>query len=82
MNPKSINDLDPKLKETYERVMGTAFNSKPVPPERPLQTTVVQQTETIAPQPLTPAQTVPQQPANADPEMVASPQSAKNGRSV
>jgi uncharacterized membrane protein len=25
MNPKSINDLDPKLKETYERVMGTSF---------------------------------------------------------
>jgi hypothetical protein len=22
-NPKSVNDLDPKLRETYERVMGT-----------------------------------------------------------
>jgi uncharacterized membrane protein len=27
MNPKSINDLDPKLKETYERVMGTSFGN-------------------------------------------------------
>jgi uncharacterized membrane protein len=25
MNPKSVNDLDPKLKETYERVMGTSL---------------------------------------------------------
>jgi len=25
MNPKGLNDLDPKLKETYERVMGTSF---------------------------------------------------------
>ena len=24
MNPKTINDLDPKLRETYERVMGTS----------------------------------------------------------
>lgn len=26
MNPKSVNDLDPKLKEAYERIMGTAVN--------------------------------------------------------
>jgi cell envelope opacity-associated protein A len=29
MNPKSINDLDPKLKETYERVMGTSLGATP-----------------------------------------------------
>lgn len=29
MNPKSVNDLDPKLKETYERVMGTSLGQKP-----------------------------------------------------
>jgi len=23
MNPKGVNDLDPKLRETYERIMGT-----------------------------------------------------------
>jgi hypothetical protein len=49
MNPKTINDLDPKLKETYERVMGTSFSpADPAPtptpaPERPMQTTVVEQ---------------------------------------
>ena len=31
MNPKTVNDLDPKLKETYERVMGTSFNASPAP---------------------------------------------------
>ncbi len=79
MNPKSINDLDPKLKETYERVMGTSFSPRSAPPQRPLQTTVVQQTETISPQPLTPAQTIPQQPVASGPEMVASPQGPKMG---
>jgi len=49
MNPKSINDLDPKLKETYERVMGTSFSpADPAPTptpvqERPIQTTVTEQ---------------------------------------
>lgn len=27
MNPKGVNDLDPKLRETYERIMGTAPGS-------------------------------------------------------
>jgi hypothetical protein len=31
MNPKTVNDLDPKLKETYERVMGTSFGANPTP---------------------------------------------------
>lgn len=26
MNPKNLNDLDPKLREAYEKVMGTNFN--------------------------------------------------------
>jgi hypothetical protein len=38
MNPKSINDLDPKLKETYERVMGTALGSTPTPPAPKMET--------------------------------------------
>jgi hypothetical protein len=29
MNPKNLNDLDPKLKETYERVMGTSLGATP-----------------------------------------------------
>ena len=29
MNPKDINNLDPKLKETYERVMGTSLTEAP-----------------------------------------------------
>ncbi len=32
MNPKSVNDLDPKLKETYERVMGTSLSASPAAP--------------------------------------------------
>ncbi|MGA2968051.1 MAG: hypothetical protein ABSD69_02685 [Candidatus Levyibacteriota bacterium] len=32
MNPKSVNDLDPKLKETYERVMGTSLGGDSAPP--------------------------------------------------
>ena len=28
MNPKSVNDLDPKLREAYERVMGSNFTPK------------------------------------------------------
>lgn len=31
MNPKGINDLDPKLKETYERVMGTSLPAAQAP---------------------------------------------------
>jgi hypothetical protein len=73
MNPKTINDLDPKLKETYERVMGTSFSpADPAPtptpaPERPMQTTVVEQPpmnnnfEQMTP--------VPQPPMNSAPEM-------------
>src|SRR5450759_3883599 len=29
MNPKDINNLDPKLKETYDRVMGTSLGTNP-----------------------------------------------------
>ena len=29
MNPKDINNLDPKLKETYDRVMGTSLGTSP-----------------------------------------------------
>lgn len=31
MNPKSINDLDPKLREAYEKVMGTTLTRSPSP---------------------------------------------------
>ena len=45
MNPKSLNDLDPKLKETYDRVMGTSVNTNPtIPP--------TMETQPVAPQPL------------------------------
>lgn len=32
MNPKGPTDLDPKLKETYERIMGTSFATPQRPP--------------------------------------------------
>lgn len=37
MDPQSLNNLDPKLKETYERVMGTT--TPPVSPAAPTVTT-------------------------------------------
>lgn len=45
MNPKSVNDLDPKLREAYERVMGSNFTPKssaqaqntPIEPGQPQQ---------------------------------------------
>ncbi len=60
MNPKGVNDLDPKLRETYERVMGTALNSSsPAAPTGPTQTPSqppVLKTETIpSSQPVSPA---------------------------
>ena len=53
MNPKSINDLDPKLKETYERVMGTSLGVKPTTPTVPVMKTEpsVQPESQIIPQP-------------------------------
>jgi hypothetical protein len=85
MNPKTVNDLDPKLKETYERVMGTSFSpsANPIPApvmQRPIQTTVVEQpvaeqSPQAVVQPLPP---LPQQPAaNPMQEMVPSPQMTK-----
>jgi hypothetical protein len=57
MNPKSINDLDPKLKETYERVMGTSFGTEPKPAPT-METQPVEQTPpqaSVTPQPQAPA---------------------------
>jgi hypothetical protein len=77
MNPKSLNDLDPKLKETYERVMGTSLtptNSASTPTQsapRPMQTTITQEPVTKPAEPI-------QQPfVKTAPEMVASPQTTK-----
>jgi hypothetical protein len=81
MNPKAPANLDPKLKETYERVMGTSFTlgASPSTQTRPVQTTVIQEPQP----PVTAQQAMPvQQPidvANPDPEMVSSPQMPKIG---
>ena len=53
MNPKSLNDLDPKLKETYERVMGTSVGGNPLPPP-------TMETQPVAPQPLAAPEPAPQ----------------------
>lgn len=57
MNPKNINNLDPKLKETYERVMGTSFPTpQPVSQQTPQNTAPapepVQTVQTPTPQPV------------------------------
>jgi hypothetical protein len=71
MNPKTINDLDPKLKETYERVMGTSFG-----PQAPTSTSQPAQATIAVEQPVVP------QPQKSAPEMVPSPQSTKPAASV
>jgi len=74
MNPKGVNDLDPKLRETYERVMGTSFAS-PQPAGQPGAQTPAQP----VPQPILKTETVvqevsPQPITTSIPEMVQSPQ--------
>lgn len=55
MDTKSVNDLDPKLKETYERVMGTSLGGSPTttpPPTMETQPVAIQpepQPQTKAP---------------------------------
>ena len=73
MNPKGVNDLDPKLRETYERVMGTSFQTAaaPVAPQNPTQPQPVLKTEAIAPEP--PVQAAAPV-APPPPEMIPSPQ--------
>jgi hypothetical protein len=80
MNSKIPANLDPKLKETYERVMGTSFTPTTPPAQtRPVQTTVVQEPQSpIAAQPVT-SISQPIDVANPDPEMVSSPQMPKIG---
>jgi len=56
MDTKSVNDLDPKLKETYERVMGTSLGGSPTPPPT-MDTQPV--TAQLEPQPQTQAQPEP-----------------------
>jgi hypothetical protein len=53
MNPKSLNDLDPKLKETYERVMGTSVGTSPATPP-------TMETQPIAPPSLAEPELIPQ----------------------
>ncbi len=76
MNPKQPADLDPKLKETYERVMGTGATPPAPTPQRPVQTTVVDQ-----PSPASPIQPPTAQPTKSEPEMVQSPQTPKSNQS-
>ena len=52
MNPKSVNDLDPKLKETYERVMGTSLGANPTTSPVPtMETQTITQPQQTEPQP-------------------------------
>jgi len=77
MNPKGINDLDPKLRETYERIMGTSIASS-----QPAAQTSAQAPAQPAPQPILKTETVAPEPTvqpgapvtSPLPEMVQSPQ--------
>src|SRR4051812_30266485 len=63
MDPKTLNTLDPKLRETYERVMGAASpttpatNTPPLYPAAPMNTAPAM--EPAAPIPNMPAQVPP-----------------------
>ncbi len=66
MNPKSVNDLDPKLKEAYERIMGTSFTPNTPPGtsnQPPAQNAPVMQTTPVVDQPVTQAPTLQVPPA-------------------
>lgn len=83
MNPKDPGSLDPKLRETYERVMGTSFTPQqppssqpPAEPEAPLPTPQPQpETPLPAPEPEPQAEPQPDPISIPDtpPEMVPSP---------
>lgn len=85
MNPKTPQDLDPKLKEAYDRVMGGNFNPSapmpnPVPPKAenpppPPSAPAVNPTPYSAPL-ATPA------PADMPPLSVMSPSTAASGEQV
>lgn len=71
MNPKGLNNLDPKLRETYERVMGTSF-APPATPQAPQPapqpaSEPAQNTPPVAPPVPQPVQPVQQPPPAAAP---------------
>lgn len=69
-NPKDVKDLDPKLKETYERVMGQTFapNGRPVSPTPP---SAAPTTTPTGPQPvLTPIEDPTQNKNGAQPSQI------------
>jgi len=63
MNPKTVNDLDPKLKETYERVMGTSLAGNPATPPT-METQPIEQTASTSTHP----QSEPETPAPSSDE--------------
>lgn len=67
MDLSKLNQLDPKLKETYERVMGTSARPTPVAPQPTIQN------QTIQSQPTQP-QPMPQPVQQARPQPIAQPQ--------
>ena len=78
MDPKNPADLDPKLKEIYERVMGTnvassqAISQKPAIPTTPQQSAIEK----------TPQPQAPQAPAQTTSTPIASPQSIQEKTST
>lgn len=72
MNPNLAQSLDPKLKETYDRVMGTQLNSRPATPNP------------VQPQPAAPIQQTTPAPKEQNPqvEMVNINASASQGQTA
>lgn len=65
MDPKAANNLDPKMKETYDRVMGTSTTPNAAPAAAaPMATTPAASTPTTPPAANTPFGTAPSMPDN------------------
>lgn len=73
MDPKLAQNLDPKLQETYNRIMGTPVNiqSPPPPTHEPIQPQHVPVEQVVVPQ-APPVEQIPSPtPTTAEPEMVS-----------
>jgi hypothetical protein len=70
MNPKNVNDLDPKLKAAYDRIMGTTFNPQSQNQPTPQNTQVAQPVTSTPTTPPPSPVTQPEEPASQNPPIM------------
>lgn len=74
MDPKANTNLDPKLKEVYDRVMGTPTGAKPTTPPPPQASSPAGQSNVSGLPPLPPSGVVPPPPLTASTPIPTNPQ--------